>query len=309
MKCKNCGAEIDESLETCPECNAPLSFIPIIPEEENLKDVINPKIIRAIIVIILVLAIFGLIAALILFQLDIIGPESALWAGGKKSSSKISSQTAVADPDFNSNIISNTESFIENENDFIKETSEIIDISSYVSGEYKGKLAFILEEYQNDSIEKSISIGEKKLELPCSYEDIIEKGWALADENSDVGIYGTGSFNFKNESGDDITIWFQSDSGEKDSIENCTAITYSIGYFTESNPNFTYSGISEISGYKEVLMTLGEPQIISYSEELSEAYLIYETETSDALYRAQLCFDIKSDRIKTLDIYYFNTME
>ena len=86
MKCKNCGAEIDESLETCPECNAPLSFIPIIPEEENLKDVINPKIIRAIIVIILVLAIFGLIAALILFQLDIIGPESALWAGGKKSS-------------------------------------------------------------------------------------------------------------------------------------------------------------------------------------------------------------------------------
>ncbi len=309
MTCKNCGAQIDESLEFCPKCNAPLSFIPIIPEEENLKDVISPKIIRAIIIIILVLAILGLIAALILFKLNIIGPESALWGGSKKTSSKISSQTAVADPDFNSDIISNTESYIENENDFIKETAEIIDVSSYVSGEYKGKLAFILEDYQNDSIEKSISIGGNDLELPCSYEDIVESGWSLADEQENVGIYGTGSFHFQNEEGRDITIWFQSESGEKENIKDCIATTFSLGYFTETNPAFSFSGISEISNYKEVLMTLGEPQIISYSEELDETFLIYETETSDSLYRVQLCFDMKRDRIKTLDLYYFNTME
>ncbi len=306
MICEKCGAIIPDDSVVCPKCSAPVSFIPIMPEEDEFVELISPRKFRTIVVVLISILVLGFAAVIFFVSTGFIGPQSIdIWNGGKAENSKISSATAQANPSFNENSDSK-EDYVTTTEEFIKETTKLIDTSEFKAAQSQDEIFIYGENNENEKIKNKITIDDKDFSLPASLSDITDADWFLADENDLVGQYGTGSFNFQNENGSNITLWFKSEKEEQEKIDKCEVVTISLGYFTENNPNFKFGSIDNDSTYEDVLSALGSPFKASFSETDKEAFLIFDNDGADNLYRLQICFDMQKNKIKTLDFYYFN---
>ncbi len=307
MICQNCGAKNLENAENCSKCGAPISFIPLVPEEEPMDELISAKGLRKIVVTLIIIAILALFCITALFVMGIIGPYSALWSKSKnknETSSKTVSTTAINTPYSENSAGIDTPPLTTTE--FQIEISEVLPISEYELTESENSVKYVKQKTSNANLSKNISVGKSKLSFPASYSDIVKEGWTLADKKTTVGEYGSGFFSFRNNQGENITLRFVSKNGQRANIKDCEATAINLGYFVENNPDFKLSGISSESGLNDILSALGNPAEIEFAESSGLVYMRFDNKDSEHLYRLMLCFNLQSDNIKTADFYYYN---